>query len=74
MTYDAGLKKTWPVKIYWNGREYRVEKVGLVHKFREGRVLMHVFSVVAGETFFRLAFNSENLTWRLTEVADGLAD
>ena len=37
-------------------------------------ILMHVFSVVAGGLFFRLELDSNNLQWKLKEVADGLPE
>jgi hypothetical protein len=61
-----------PLKIVWNGRDYRVNKVGLHHTYRDGRVLFHVFSLTADGVFFKLVLNSESLNWRLVEVADGL--
>lgn len=72
--YDPNCAKVSPLKIRWDGRVYSVTKVGLHHNFRVGRTLHHIFSVIAGETFFRLNLNTENLSWRLEEVSDGLPD
>lgn len=57
-----------PYSIQWRGRSYKIQNVGLHHTVREGRVLLHMFSVTDGNTFFRLQFNTETLGWRLLEV------
>jgi len=64
--------KIYPISIHWDGRDYKVTKIGLHHNFRVGRTLYHIFSVVSGDTFFRLSLNTDNLLWRLEEVSDGL--
>jgi hypothetical protein len=61
-----------PVTIRWDGRDYHVTKLGLHHHYWSGRTLFHVFSVICNDTFFRLNFNTDSLTWRLEEVSDGL--
>jgi hypothetical protein len=72
--FDHKRRRVFPVKILWEGKEYRVEKVGMYHSYWEGKILHHVFSVVAEGMFFRLVMNGTNLHWRLMEVADGLPD
>lgn len=57
-----------PTAIFWRGREYRVEKVGLHFPLRQGRVLHHIFSVVAGGNFFKLDFDTESLVWTIEGV------
>lgn len=72
--YDSALRLSQPRSIWWQGKKQLVEKVGLHHTYREGRVLMHVFSIVGRNIFFRVELNTETLNWRLKEVADGLPD
>jgi hypothetical protein len=72
--YDPKTASVSPLKIRWDGREYTITKLGLHHHFRLGRTLHHVFSVISGDTFFRLNLNTDNLSWRLEEVSDGLPD
>jgi hypothetical protein len=72
--YDPNGAKVSPLKVRWDGRVYSITKVGLHHHFRQGRTLHHIFSVVSDETFFRLNLNTDNLSWRLEEVSDGLPD
>lgn len=68
--FDHKTRTNWPKKILFEGREHEVVKVGFHHTFREGRTLFHVFSVASNAMFFRLVFNSETLSWTLTEVHD----
>ena len=60
--------KIIPYGLYWHGRRYQIKQVGLHHMYREGRVLIHVFSVTDGINFFRLEMNAETLAWRLLDV------
>lgn len=57
-----------PTVVFWHGRRYQIQTVGLHHVVREGRTLIHMFSVTDGNMFFKLAFNTETLHWRLLEV------
>ncbi len=61
-----------PRWVTWHGRTYRILKIGLHHTYREGRTLYHVFSVTTKNLFLRLKLNSENLSWKLEEISDGL--
>lgn len=63
--------KAYPWVIHWRGRRYMITKIGLHHTLREGRTLIHVFSVTDGTTFFKLTFDTETLGWKLLEVEDG---
>lgn len=57
-----------PWVISWRGRRYRVSQVGLHHTFREGRTLIHIFTVTDGSVSFRLRFDTETLYWKLLEI------
>jgi hypothetical protein len=41
------------------------------HQYYEGKKLLHVFSVVSRDIFFKLVLDTENLHWKIAEVADG---
>jgi len=69
--FDRPCSLSRPTKLFWHGREYPITKIGLHHTYRQGSVLFHVFSVISSDTFFRLVFNSQNLSWLLEEVGDG---
>jgi hypothetical protein len=62
--------KVFPWVISWRGRKYRITKVGLHHMIREGRVLIHIFSVTDGTTYFKLSFHTESLQWKLLEISE----
>ncbi len=61
----------YPWVLYWRGRRYRITHVGLHNAIREGRTLLHLFSVTDGASNFRLQLNTETLGWRLLEVDCG---
>lgn len=57
-----------PWAFLWRGRMYKTKTVGFHHTVRSGRVLLHVFSVTAGDTCFKLIFDTETLLWKLLEM------
>jgi hypothetical protein len=63
-----------PLSLTWQNRDYIVTKQGLHHTYRSGRTLHHIYSVLAGDLFFRLNLNTDTLRWTLEEVSDGLPD
>jgi len=71
--YNREKKLVLPWLLKWQGRRYKITKLGYHHTERLGRVLHHIFSVTDGSTFFRLHLDTESLTWTLKEVSDGLA-
>ena len=60
-----------PLYLKWQGNLLTVTKVGLHHTIHEGRSLIHVFCVVAGNLFFKLHFDTTALTWTVKEISDG---
>lgn len=74
MVYDRQTSQIMPVRLKWQGKEYRLAKLGLHHTVRVGRTLHHIFSVTDGTTFFRLNLDTENLQWTLEQISDGLAN
>lgn len=69
---SVGLVNNIPKYLIWKGRDYKLDKIGFHHSFYQGRILYHIFSVVAGTVFFKLKLNTENLLWRLEEVSDAI--
>jgi hypothetical protein len=49
-----------------------IEEIGLRHPTTAGRRTIHMFDVTDGGTDYRLEFDSEHLTWRLTMEGDRL--
>lgn len=54
--------------VEWKNRSYKVDKVGFHHSFKEGKTLIHIFSVIAGSIFLKLKFNAKDLLWSLEEI------
>jgi len=73
LVFNHHTRVVAPMKVSWRGRVYTVKKVGLHHKFREGRTLIHIFSVITDSSFLRLAFNSETLNWKLEQIIENQA-
>lgn len=72
-TFGAGLNPCVPVKFRRkNGREITVTEIGLRTPLADGRKTIHLFDVTDGEADYRLEFDSERLTWRLTMEGDRL--
>lgn len=72
LVFDSLTKRSYPKSILWKGKLYQIKKIGLHHKYRQGRILYHVFSVITEGSFMRLVFNTDNLHWNLEEV--GISD
>lgn len=68
---DEIVGKVLPTEIQWRNREYKIDKITLHHQYHEGKKLIHVFCVVSRNIFFKLVLDTENLHWKLAEVADG---
>ncbi|KKS98173.1 MAG: hypothetical protein UV73_C0003G0115 [Candidatus Gottesmanbacteria bacterium GW2011_GWA2_43_14] len=71
--FDREKRTVTPRKIKWQGRLYTIEKIGYHHKVKQGKKLLHIFSVCNNSLAFKLEFDTETLFWTLTEVSDGLA-
>lgn len=65
---SVNLFNNTPISVFWRNRDYKITKVGLRHSFLEGKTLIHVFSVLSGDLFLKLKFNTKNLTWNLMEI------
>jgi hypothetical protein len=57
-----------PAVFRWNKKEYHIKKINLIHKKREGGDMIYYFSVSDEANFFRLAFFTRDLSWRLEEI------
>jgi hypothetical protein len=67
MAFKSG--KPEPLFFNWNNRQYKIDRVNLVHHERRGREKVYVFSVSDRANAFRLKFFTETLKWELEEVA-----
>ena len=72
-TFGTGLNPCAPVRFRRkNGREVVVTEIGLRTPLAAGRKTIHLFDVTDGEADYRLEFDSQRLTWRLTMEGDRL--
>lgn len=53
-----------------NGRVVEISEIGLRHPVAHGKRMVHIFDVTDGGADYRLEFDAEQLTWRLTLEAD----
>lgn len=53
-----------------NGREVVITEIGLRHPKTFGNRITHIFDVTDGGADYRLEFDAEQLTWRLTRETD----
>ena len=70
-TFGSGLNPCFPRRFKRaSGREITVSEIGLRHPTVQGRRTVHIFDVTDGSADYRLEFDTERLTWRLTLEAD----
>lgn len=60
--------QVFPSFFKWRNKTYRVEKVNLVHHQKEGENKIYYFSVSDNANFFRLAFFTKDLSWKIEEL------
>jgi hypothetical protein len=60
--------KVLPQFFTWRNKTYRIEKLNLVHRERDGNDKIYYFSVSDKVNFFRLAFFTRDLSWRIQEL------
>lgn len=69
--FGTGLNPCQPIKFRRaSGREVEIKEIGLRTPVAQGRKMMHMFDVTDGQADYRLEFDSERLTWRLTMEGD----
>ncbi len=70
-TFGTGLNPCVPVKFRRaSGRVIEVTEIGLRHPTVQGKRMVHMFDVTDGGADYRLEFDTERLTWRLSMEAD----
>ncbi len=69
--YDKNRGIITPQEIVWRNRTYCITKVGNHWSVRQGRKLLHFFSVLSTNSVaFKLILDTETLHWVLEEVVD----
>lgn len=69
---SVGLVNNIPKYVLWKGRTYKINQVGFHHTYLQGETLCHIFSVVSGSVFFKINFNTKDLSWKLEEISDAI--
>lgn len=60
--------KAYPRIFFWNGKEYKIQKITYSWQERLGRETLNYFSVDAGSGLYQISFNNMTLGWRLDKV------
>ena len=69
--FGDGLNPCRPIKFRRkNGNVITVTEIGLRHPTIKGKRMIHIFDVTDGLSDYRLEFDAEGLSWRLTREAD----
>lgn len=71
LIYNGDLRKIKISSLKWRNRIYAVNAIDLHHYYRKGETLLHVFSISTRDLYFRLLFNTNNLSWIVEQIADG---
>lgn len=66
--FNAANKKVVPLYIRWRDKLYKIVKVNMVHREGHGDDKIYYFSVSDNANFFKLAFYTRDLSWKLEEI------
>lgn len=66
----GGKIKLKPVWFIWRGREYQIKKITYWWREREGKTLIHHFTVTDGVNLYELSYHPTEMNWYLTQVED----
>lgn len=71
--YEALKRHIQPHRLSWNGRDFNLGKVDFHHKTRDGKNLIHHFSLadVDNTVYFKIALDTNSLHWKLEEYMYG---
>ncbi|MDO8559455.1 MAG: DUF6504 family protein [bacterium] len=59
--------RVMPLLFRWRGKKYQVKKLNLVHRERDGEDIVYYFNVSDAANYFKLAFSTRRMSWRLSE-------
>lgn len=69
--YNHDCGKVMPWLVRWHGHLYKIKNVGLHYPVKEGKKLLHYFSVLTDSNVsLKLRHDTETLHWTLEEVVD----
>ena len=64
-------KKIKPVWFKWNSKQHHIKSITYTWTSRQGRAVIHHFSVTDGANLYELRYNTENSVWELANVETG---
>jgi hypothetical protein len=68
VTVSFAGRQVRPLAFRWHGRLYQDLSVNLVHQERDGSDRVFYFNLSDANNYFRLAFFTRDLTWRILEL------
>lgn len=70
--FDEARYRVRPLRLSWNNAYYTLGKVDFFHVTTTGTERIYHFSLCdeSGGTYFKLAFYTHSLTWKLEEIED----
>ena len=60
--------RIYPRLFFWNGKEYKIQKITYNWQERLGRETLFYFSLDTGVGLFQISFNNVTLAWRINKV------
>ena len=57
-----------PLYFKWRNRRYKIDKLNLVHKKRDGEHTIYFFNVSDNANYFKLSFTTKDLRWKIEEL------
>lgn len=57
-----------PLFFKWRNKKYKIEKLNLVHKKRDGNDTIYYFNVSDNANYFKLSFSLKNMNWKIEEL------
>ena len=67
----GGTTKIKPVWFIWDGRHYHIKDITYRWNRRNGRSLLHHFSVIdTSDNLYEIAYQTDNATWHLLGIAE----
>lgn len=60
--------KVLPLYFKWRNRRYKIDRLNLVHKKRDGKDTIYYFNVTDKTNYFKLSFSTKDLGWKMEEL------
>lgn len=63
-----GQNQILPLYFKWRDKKYKIDKLNLVHKKRDGEDKIYYFNVSNHANYFKLSFSTKSLLWKIDEL------